>query len=70
VIILKKNKKIDNNTIKKILGCDICGETVTIIRGRYLEDPPREVCPFCLQETIDQITDIISNYYGIAKNAT
>jgi hypothetical protein len=44
--------------------CGICGGLQVLVRGRYPGDSKREVCPTCLAERLDQISDISARHYG------
>lgn len=48
--------------------CGICGGALVPIRGRFASDEPREVCPTCLAERLDQIRDISDRDYGKAHS--
>lgn len=41
-----------------LLGCGVCGGKMVEIRGRHPEDKPRQVCPTCPAERIDDLLDI------------
>ncbi len=46
--------------------CDVCGGTLTEIRGRYPHTPHRLVCPTCLQEKLERIHEETLPNYGKA----
>ena len=51
------------------LGCGVCGGRLAIIRGKYVHDPEREVCPTCLADKMDLIREVCNPAYGRAYQA-
>lgn len=49
--------------------CDICGERLVTIRGRYPGDDDREVCPTCLQERTERAMKTLDPESYIARAA-
>ena len=48
--------------------CDQCGGAVVMIRGKYPGFEKRKVCPTCLQERMDQISEMSDPSYGKANS--
>ncbi len=46
--------------------CGICGGEMVYIRGRYPNTDKRKVCPTCITERLEQISDLCSPEYGKA----
>lgn len=46
--------------------CGSCGGNTVEIRGRYPGHEKRIVCPTCLKERMESISDIASEHYGQA----
>ena len=59
-------KKLTLNKTKIFTGCPVCGSALTTIRGRYLRQPDREICPTCAQEKLEMLRDILRADYGQA----
>lgn len=58
-----------NNVVEPVKGCGICGNRMTVIRGRHPRNHEREVCPTCCAERLDQINHISARHYGEAASA-
>ncbi len=43
--------------------CDICGGVLVMVRGRYLRDDKRQVCPTCMREKLDIIKEVADDDY-------
>jgi len=53
-------------TLKEFTGCNVCGNSLVEIRGRFPGDPKRKVCPTCVYERLEQINELSSPHYGHA----
>jgi len=51
------------------VGCAVCGGKTVSIRGRYPGDEPREVCPTCLAETLDDLRVVLAGANHPAQEA-
>ena len=43
------------DALDKLQGCPCCGGKLCKIRGKYPEEPEREICPICIVEKLEDL---------------
>jgi len=50
-------------------GCEVCGGSLVMIRGKHPKEPDRKVCPTCAVEIIESILDNCNNRQAYTEKA-
>lgn len=56
--------QIDEDAFKN--RCNVCGDDLVYIRGKYPHTDKRQTCPTCTTERLEQINEISNKDYGKA----